>query len=294
MDKPTLTTLPSLSDPHSPKHPIRAIFFDLNGTLFTSSNNEQAWNGWFSALFESFLLHGLHLSRAEFSAMCDGFFNPSFAFTPSPLNSTTKYEARLEHLAIKCNLTIPNSQFSQIAGKTIEAWGEYMYLDPEAQCLLQRLQSSYILGLITNFDHPPYIYELLHVSQLDRYFKVIVISGEIGIDKPDPAIFHHAFRETNLLTENLNLLPEETLYIGDSPTHDVQGALNAGMIPILLSRNTSEDPSSIYDYYHDSHKETTLPQSFKETSRTQTCQIIHNLSELGGILTLPSKYGKER
>ncbi len=280
MDK---TKFPALTDPIASKHSIRGIFFDLNGTLFKSSNNEQAWNDWFSTLFESFVSHGLHLSRAEFSSMCDGFFDPSFSFKPSPSNPTTKYEARLEYLASRCNLAIPKSEFSKIASNTINSWGEYMHLDPEARPLLQRLQSSYILGLITNFDHPSYIYELLRVHQLTKFFKVIVISGEIGIDKPDPSIFHHAFRETNLIIDNPNLIPGESLYVGDSPDYDVQGALNAGMVPILLNRNTSEDQPWIYDYNHNPNLDSSLSQSSRKPSTTQPYRIIHSLNELDDL-----------
>ncbi|MHA1673802.1 MAG: hypothetical protein ACTSYI_09235 [Promethearchaeota archaeon] len=78
MDK---SKIPPLTDPIAPKLSIRGIFFDLNGTLFISSNNEKAWDSWFSTLFESFVSLSLLLSSTEFSAMCDGFFDPSFSFT---------------------------------------------------------------------------------------------------------------------------------------------------------------------------------------------------------------------
>ncbi|MHA1675241.1 MAG: HAD family hydrolase [Promethearchaeota archaeon] len=180
-------------------------------------------------------------------------------------------------------MTISKSEFSNIARNTIDAWGEYMHLDPEALSLLQRLQSTYIMGLITNFDHPSYIHELLRVHQLTEFFKVIVISGEIGIDKPDPSIFHHALMETNLIIDKPFLLPGETLYVGDSPDYDVQGAFNAGMVPILLNRNTSEDQPWIYDYNHTQSQEVSIFKPSSKQSNTQPYRIIHSLAELDDV-----------
>ena len=49
----------------------------------------------------------------------------------------------------------------------------------------------------------------------------IIISEEFGLMKPDPAIFNEA-------TQQAGYAPEHILYVGDSLTSDVDGALNAG------------------------------------------------------------------
>jgi FMN phosphatase YigB (HAD superfamily) len=54
-----------------------------------------------------------------------------------------------------------------------------------------------------------------------RFFTAIVISGEVGIRKPDPRIFHLALQRTGLQ-------PEEVVYVGDTE-EDIAGAL--GMHP---------------------------------------------------------------
>ena len=64
---------------------------------------------------------------------------------------------------------------------------------------------------------------------LDKYFDVIILSGEVGHQKPAPEIFEIAL-------ENLSLKPEDTVHVGDDYDADVEGAHGAGIIPVLLDR----------------------------------------------------------
>ena len=57
-------------------------------------------------------------------------------------------------------------------------------------------------------------------------FDGIVISGAVGVKKPDPAIFAIAL-------EAMDAAPEETVYVGDLPSVDVEGARAAGIAPVL-------------------------------------------------------------
>lgn len=50
-----------------------------------------------------------------------------------------------------------------------------------------------------------------------EYFKAIVISGEVGIAKPDPAIYQ-------LALDKLGASADQTLFIGDHPVNDIWGA----------------------------------------------------------------------
>lgn len=52
-------------------------------------------------------------------------------------------------------------------------------------------------------------------------FDVVVDSGRLGVDKPDPRIFHHA-------CQALRVEPAQLVHVGDAWEADVQGALGAG------------------------------------------------------------------
>jgi HAD superfamily hydrolase (TIGR01549 family) len=61
--------------------------------------------------------------------------------------------------------------------------------------------------------------ELLDLSSLIDF---AVISGEVGVEKPDARIFAEALRLGNRS-------PGDAIYVGDSPEFDVDGARNAGI-----------------------------------------------------------------
>ncbi len=83
------------------------------------------------------------------------------------------------------------------------------------------------LGVISNFS--PNCETLLGELGLAHYFDFFIVSGILGIEKPDPRIFHAAVAAAG---RALN----EMVYIGDSVHHDVQGARDAGMDAILIDR----------------------------------------------------------
>lgn len=56
---------------------------------------------------------------------------------------------------------------------------------------------------------------------------VLLDSHLVGIEKPDPAIFHHALAE-------MGVTPEATLHVGDTGWADVVGARAAGVRPVHL------------------------------------------------------------
>ena len=99
---------------------------------------------------------------------------------------------------------------------------------PDAIETLEAVGARYPLGLVTN--------GLSHVQRpkierfdLERYFDVVVVSGEAGVQKPDPAIFR-------LALDALGTRPEATVYIGDNPYHDVAGARASGLGAIWVNR----------------------------------------------------------
>ncbi len=83
------------------------------------------------------------------------------------------------------------------------------------------------LAIISNFDSR--IYRVLAALGLDQYFSSVTISTEIGVAKPDPAIFHAALQK-------YNCQPAQAWHIGDSYSQDYRGAKAAGLRAILLER----------------------------------------------------------
>jgi beta-phosphoglucomutase-like phosphatase (HAD superfamily) len=89
-------------------------------------------------------------------------------------------------------------------------------------------QRSFLLGVVTNriWGGQPF-QEDLQTLGLHHYFdlRTIAVSGDLGVRKPNPAIFFHALNA-------LDVAPEEAVMVGDSLSTDIIGAQGLGIFAI--------------------------------------------------------------
>lgn len=100
---------------------------------------------------------------------------------------------------------------------------------PDTHPVLSQLKTNgYKMGLITNAFHPMWMRDPeLEKYDLIKYFDARITSGDTRFMKPHPAIY---WRMLGLL----NLMPEDCVFVGDRPAHDIQGAHNVGMIGVMM------------------------------------------------------------
>lgn len=77
----------------------------------------------------------------------------------------------------------------------------------------------------------------IELMGLTSVFDAVVISGEHGVVKPDPGIFHIALRQ-------IGCSPAEAWHVGDSLSTDVAGAAAAGVVSVWLNRDGFERSAS--------------------------------------------------
>lgn len=115
--------------------------------------------------------------------------------------------------------------------RLIEGFHEYhAYLSmyPETLPVLQELQNrGFRLGMVANWA--PSLHRLVREFELDRFFGSVVASMEVGLSKPDPYPFHQALRR-------LDVPAREAMHVGPSLRDDVNGATQAGILPVWLNR----------------------------------------------------------
>mgnify|MGYP000339076802 CR=1 FL=1 len=109
--------------------------------------------------------------------------------------------------------------------------------------ILAQLRERFRLGLITNAYDGVVQRKRIAVSGLENYFDEILISGDIGLYKPDPQVFH-------ILLNRIGVVPEKAIYIGDSIKHDVAGANSAGMKSVLFSKSSKRLSSEAHFHAH--------------------------------------------
>lgn len=142
------------------------------------------------------------------------------------------------HARVEAGLADPLRQDAERLGRTLAAYGVTLTEEhlgvytralvaatvpmPGAAELLRDLRGAGVrLALLSNtYDGPA---QRARVQAcLPDVFEVVVISGEVGALKPDPLPFR--------VTLNALGLPAGAgAYVGDSPEHDVHGALAAGL-----------------------------------------------------------------
>lgn len=108
--------------------------------------------------------------------------------------------------------------------------------------LLQALHGTVKLGIITNG------FSAMQQARLERtgikhHFEFIVVSEEVGIAKPHPAIFDHAMALMG------NPPRERILMVGDNLEADILGGLHAGMHTCWLNTKNQPLPTHIKPHY---------------------------------------------
>ena len=118
-----------------------------------------------------------------------------------------------------------------------QEWFERMALAEDAAPMLMALRPHYKLGLITN---GPSAIQRAKIERfgLAEYLDVLIVSGEVGVAKPDPAIFR-------LALEQLGVEPTEALFVGDAPEYDLRGAAAAGVPFVWMNPNEAELPEGL-------------------------------------------------
>jgi putative hydrolase of the HAD superfamily len=98
--------------------------------------------------------------------------------------------------------------------------------DPAALGVLRRVKAGgLIAGVISNSNGS--VRAILEETGLAEHLDFIIDSAVVGVEKPDPRIFHLGLREGAVS-------PGEAVYVGDLYTVDVLGARGAGLDGVLL------------------------------------------------------------
>ncbi len=175
------------------------------------------------------------------------------AYQAGKINAQQLQEQRFEYWANK--LTIPAHQLNQAF---LEAMADICQLLPGAKALLDSLKDKVKMGIITNgFTALQQI--RLERTGLSGYFQPLVISEQVGVAKPDKAIFEHALKQMQQPNR------KQVLMVGDNPHSDIQGGINAGIDTCWLNREQKTLPQGIQpkhqvsslqelqDWLHSSH-----------------------------------------
>jgi putative hydrolase of the HAD superfamily len=205
----------------------RAIFFDAVGTLIRLPRGAP------SHYIEVAARHGadipLEAMAPAFRAAWEEMSAPPETRTPRPDDDMGWWRALVErvldHCAVPAGALDREAYFSELYSEFVQPgiWAVY----PETQAVLSGLTGKYQLGIISNFDGR--LRTVLAQLGLAPFFQHIVISSEVGADKPAPWIFEEALRRAGVRAG-------EAWHVGDEPESDWEGGARAGLHVFKLQR----------------------------------------------------------
>ncbi|MDQ8003886.1 MAG: YjjG family noncanonical pyrimidine nucleotidase [Pedobacter sp.] len=219
---------------------IKHIFFDLDHTIWDFDRNAQET---LMELYESYKLNELGLSSAE-DFIATYTVNNHQLWAQYHLGKITKQALREERFR-KTFLDL-GLQPEMIPAKFED---DYVAMGPtktnlfeSAEKVLTYLQNKYHLHIISN-GFKEAVLTKMQVSNLNPYFKNVVISEDVGVNKPDKAIFEYAL---NLAVAQ----KQESIMIGDSLEADVYGAQNFGIKAIFFNPLKAQKPDDVEQQIH--------------------------------------------
>jgi len=209
----------------SPRRAVRAVVFDLFGTLVREFHHEE-WDRWFRATAEA-----LGADEAAFRA----------AWRATSVERQTGGLGDIEGnlRAICAGIGARPSGEAMVRALEVrrrfydEAW-EPM---PGAEETLRAVRGRGLRTALVSMcapDTPP----RWRASALARWIDVEVFSCEVGLRKPDPAIYR-------LACERLEVPPPACLYVGDGSYGELTGARAVGMRVVRL-RDPAEREGEFY------------------------------------------------
>ncbi len=205
------------------------VLFDADDTLFHFDA--------FQGLKLMFSRYGIDFTEADFD-IYEQVNKPLWVdYQDGRITAETLQHQRFEQWAEKLNVSP-----GELNRAFLVAMADICALLPGAQELINALKDKAKLGIITNG------FSALQTVRLERtglheHFSAVVISEEVGVAKPDKAIFEHAFQMMDYPGK------EHVLMVGDNPHSDILGGINAGIDTCWVNVKEKARPEGIEPVY---------------------------------------------
>lgn len=211
--------------------PIQAVLFDLDDTLFDHQYSTHCALRGLQQLFPQLADIPLSNLVAVNQSLLDTLHGQVLCGT---LTFDTARQVRFAQLLQYFAIPATDADSATCAAHYRTIYQAERRAIPGVLALLQALRPEVQLGIITN-NLAQEQYEKLHVCGLESLFDCVIISAEVGLAKPDPAIFQ-------LALERLHCAPQHAVMVGDSWTADIVPAATLELHTIWLNRYAKPCP----------------------------------------------------
>lgn len=216
---------------------VKLVIFDLDNTLFPFNNL------WIKANKDTFEEYTL-LKDIEYSDFMKLYKKYDLYFwkqhdegiiTLDELRELRLIKT-LKHFDLNFSHEEANKYFESFFTKLLSS----ITVNRKMNDLLLSLKENVNIAILTNGKLKEQNIKIDNLDIRSIFEKNIFISQNIGYEKPNPKAFLN-------VTSNLNVSPEECLFIGDSFKNDILGALNVNMTAIWLTNSDKDTELYIKD-----------------------------------------------
>ena len=193
--------------------PVRCILFDLDGTLYDSTE----YSAYFDSEITELISHALHLERSAASRILQ----------------TRRKELGTLTRAVE-SMGIDRQRFHRLVAERIDP-SRYLSADEAARNAIQQLRSRGLkIGLVSNSGRA-LVMKILAALGLEPALFDAIVTGTDVEPKPSHQPFEFALRQ-------LKCDSSETVYVGDRDEAEIKPAHEIGLRTILISQKAN--PSS--------------------------------------------------
>lgn len=202
------------------------IFFDLDDTLldYTSAMRTAAGLFWAEHL-DVFAEFSIDSFVSLWESLAIQFSRKALA---GEISWAAQQQLRMQELFKRAGRSVGLARADELFGQFLQSFRANWRPFADVRSVLEKL-AALPLGIISNGESAQQHGKLLAMRLAD-HFKPIVVSGDIGIHKPEPAIFRYA-------CELAGRSPGDCIFVGDQLDGDARAATAAGMHGVWLNRS---------------------------------------------------------
>ena len=214
---------------------VKGVFFDLGGTLFSYSG---AANG--RTLMEAVERIGIRAERRDIGRAymaASREVNADFAQRSYYLHRDL-FEGIFRNFVARMGVRYREEDFEWYEARNRSGIVDSLVVRHDCHDTLAELKARTLyLSIVSNIDDDM-LHPLVEREALHRWLDHWTSSEEARSCKPHARFFE-------LALEKAGLAPQDVLFVGDSPEHDVQGAHEAGMQTVLIGDPDTQPPLQV-------------------------------------------------
>lgn len=214
----------------------KAVFFDAGDTLLTIPGAHERMHRFLAE-------RAFHHSKERIAELFHAAFRRFYYGKPVTGTERCSPESdRAFWIGLYRHLITELSNGAELEEEIVHRWCHELYdlfTDPEVYVLFDDVvetmdvlrRKGFRLGIVSNFA--PTLRRILEHKGILSYFDPVIVSTEVGLEKPNPDIFR-------LALEQAGLQPGEMLYVGDHDKNDIWAPNQVGIAAVKIKR---------YDYH---------------------------------------------